>query len=634
MTDRPKSFQGIMLSSTFTDLVEHRLRAKRAIEKLGFHAVGMESGGAQAADVIAVSLGYVRQSAAYIGIITKKYGQTPPDPDRNPDERSITELEFDEAMRLGRPILLFIMADDHRVLEEDIELDPVRREKLAAFKARAKRMHSDGQVERLWETFGSVEDFAEKVSHAVGNLAVDLALAEHITRSGPLTVPEMAVRGAITRFIDARPDAAEAELVQAVETFETGYRALQEQVAAIAIVDNRIASLKADAEQALHDGDLDTARRLYGEAAAAARERLTEPVRAMAQLLEAEAGAHLLALDWEAADKAWGDATAMLIPFDLAAGETITWKAASALQIHGERFARGGALRASIDRWRSLAEAAAARDEAARAADFQNNLGNVLTLLGEHTGGKAGLALLADAVTAYRATLTVHTESTGPTQWAMTQSNLSNALKLRGERTRGEAGLALLADAVAACRAALTIYTEAAMPDDWAMTQNNLGNALERQGERTRGEAGLALLADAVAAYRATFTIYTEAAMPNDWAMTQNNLGIALMTQGERTGGEAGLALLADAVRAFRAALTIYSEVAMPANWAITQDNLAVAYESIADLGRDSPKNLSIAETALCDALRVYTPEHMSYYHEQATRSLARIRKKLAALGD
>ena len=70
MADGPKSYQGIMLSSTFTDLVEHRQKARAAIEKLGFHAIGMESSGAQAADVITVSLDFVRNSAAYIGIIT------------------------------------------------------------------------------------------------------------------------------------------------------------------------------------------------------------------------------------------------------------------------------------------------------------------------------------------------------------------------------------------------------------------------------------------------------------------------------------------------------------------------------------------------------------------------------------
>ena len=51
----------------------------------------------------------VRDGSAYIGVISKKYGQMPKCPTRNPDNLSITELEFNEALHLGRPILLFIM---------------------------------------------------------------------------------------------------------------------------------------------------------------------------------------------------------------------------------------------------------------------------------------------------------------------------------------------------------------------------------------------------------------------------------------------------------------------------------------------------------------------------------------------
>jgi len=44
-----------------------------------------------------------------------------PSPARNPDGLSITELEFNEAMQLDRPILLFVMGDDHPVKKADVE---------------------------------------------------------------------------------------------------------------------------------------------------------------------------------------------------------------------------------------------------------------------------------------------------------------------------------------------------------------------------------------------------------------------------------------------------------------------------------------------------------------------------------
>jgi hypothetical protein len=46
----------------------------------------------------------VPDSVAYFCVIGQEYCQTPVDPDRNTDGLSLTELEFNEARRLGRPI--------------------------------------------------------------------------------------------------------------------------------------------------------------------------------------------------------------------------------------------------------------------------------------------------------------------------------------------------------------------------------------------------------------------------------------------------------------------------------------------------------------------------------------------------
>ena len=490
---------------------------------------------------------------------------------------------------------------------------------------------------------------------------------------------------AMARFIAIRPDASREEILDEIARFEHGYRALLDQVRQITVIDNHVASLKAAAEEALTepDVDLDRARALYAEAVQVARDKLVEPVRNIAQMQGAAAGTALLALDWADADRNWAAAEAMLAPFDRAGADDTAWQATEKLLDHGTLFGARGALDAAIARARTmqarlrggsdtdafwawsnllgnvlqrqgertggeagltlLADAVAAyraaltvRTHAAMPADWamtQNNLGNALATQGERTGGEAGLVLLAEAVAAYRAALTVYTESAMPANWAATLNNLGAALQTQGERTGGEAGLALLAEAVAAYRAALTVRTESAMPAQWAMTQNNLGTALRAQGERTGGEAGLVLLAEAVAAYRAALTVYTESAMPANWAATLNNLGNALRTQGERTGGAAGLALLADAVAANRDALSVYTHAAMPAQWAMTQENIALAFEAMAARGDDPLPELREAEVAVLAALTIYTPEHMPFYHEKATRLLARIRAKITERG-
>src|SRR5437016_5339755 len=127
----PRQYPGVMISSTFTDMEPHRAALIKAIKGQGLTDVAMENDSAKpGVDVIDSSLQMVRDAAAYIGVISRKYGQTPPCKDRNPDQLSITELEFNEARRLGRPILLFIMGDKHLLREADIETDPATKVKL------------------------------------------------------------------------------------------------------------------------------------------------------------------------------------------------------------------------------------------------------------------------------------------------------------------------------------------------------------------------------------------------------------------------------------------------------------------------------------------------------------------------
>ena len=120
-----------MVSSTFTDLQQHRAELIKAIDRQDLKSVGMEHDSAKPGiDVIGSSLKMVQDASAYVGVISHKYGQIPEDPSRNPQKLSLTELEFDEAQKLNRPILLFIMGDEHDVKPRDIERDPEKFEKL------------------------------------------------------------------------------------------------------------------------------------------------------------------------------------------------------------------------------------------------------------------------------------------------------------------------------------------------------------------------------------------------------------------------------------------------------------------------------------------------------------------------
>lgn len=173
-SDQTRSVPQVMVSSTFTDLQEHRGALIDAIHAHKLHANVMENESARLVDVIDSSLQMVRESAAYIGVIGLKYGQTPECPTRNPDKLSITELEFNKAQGLRRPILLFIMGEDHPVKKADIERDPEREKKLNAFRERAKRALPGSAVNRVYAVFNSLEEFKDKLGPSLSELKAHL----------------------------------------------------------------------------------------------------------------------------------------------------------------------------------------------------------------------------------------------------------------------------------------------------------------------------------------------------------------------------------------------------------------------------------------------------------------------------
>jgi len=152
-----------MVSSTFTDLKEHRAALIKAIDGQGMKPVAMENDAAKpAGDLIDSSLGMVGEATGYIGVISHKYGQIPED-GRNPEGLSLTEMEFREAQRLGLPALIFVMGEDHPVSKRDVETDGEKRRKLESFRALAKKG-------RIYAEFDSFEDFRAKAIQSVAEL--------------------------------------------------------------------------------------------------------------------------------------------------------------------------------------------------------------------------------------------------------------------------------------------------------------------------------------------------------------------------------------------------------------------------------------------------------------------------------
>jgi len=110
-------------------------------------------------DLIDASLAKVNEAHAYVRLISYRYGQVPVCPERNPDQLSLTEVEFHRAVANGIPICMFIMHDDHPVLRRAINEERGAEQKLESFLRLAKK-------DRLYADFKSVDDLKTKaVAH-------------------------------------------------------------------------------------------------------------------------------------------------------------------------------------------------------------------------------------------------------------------------------------------------------------------------------------------------------------------------------------------------------------------------------------------------------------------------------------
>jgi hypothetical protein len=160
-----------MVSSTFTDLVQHRKYLIKVLSENDLHAIAMENMPARSdVHVLESSLEMVREARAYICLISRKYGQVPKCSE-NPQELSLTELEFHEAQRLKLPLLLFIMGIKHQLTEEDVEVNCGKRRKLQAFRKKAMKFSPDSELQRVYEEFQSIDDFYADAASAVARLA-------------------------------------------------------------------------------------------------------------------------------------------------------------------------------------------------------------------------------------------------------------------------------------------------------------------------------------------------------------------------------------------------------------------------------------------------------------------------------
>ena len=179
----------IYISSTYADLKDMREVVYHALRKMRHDVIAMEDYIATDKRPLDKCLADVAQCDIYIGIYAWRYGYIPPD-----QEKSITELEYREAVRTGKPCLLFLLDEE---APWPIKLTDTDRTRIEAFHNElcenytvsffqdandltAKVITAMEQIGR--EKDRSEEDSGKRLEHLLQPLNFEADITPHISR--------------------------------------------------------------------------------------------------------------------------------------------------------------------------------------------------------------------------------------------------------------------------------------------------------------------------------------------------------------------------------------------------------------------------------------------------------------------
>jgi HEAT repeat protein len=145
----------IYVSSTFIDLQEHRAQVERVIRRMGHEDVAMEYYVAEDQRPVDRCLSDVAACDLYIGIFAWRYGWIPTK--KNRKKLSITEMEYRQAEKTNKKILLFLLSDEAPWPRKFMDKDTTAIEKL---RDEASEGHGGDQ-------FKSADELARKVAEAI-----------------------------------------------------------------------------------------------------------------------------------------------------------------------------------------------------------------------------------------------------------------------------------------------------------------------------------------------------------------------------------------------------------------------------------------------------------------------------------
>jgi hypothetical protein len=162
----------IYVSSTLQDLREHRAAVDLALRRMGHDVIGMEQYVAEGTAPLDKCLRDVRSSDAYVVIVGWRYGFVPTSDQLNPENRSITELEYGAAVGARKSVLAFL-------LDPEAPWPPSALDALEASGGKdILRFRSDLGASHLSGIFRTPDNLASQVATAVANLGLNRQMVE------------------------------------------------------------------------------------------------------------------------------------------------------------------------------------------------------------------------------------------------------------------------------------------------------------------------------------------------------------------------------------------------------------------------------------------------------------------------
>jgi Domain of unknown function (DUF4062)/HEAT repeats len=146
----------IYVSSTFSDLQNYRKAVSVALRRLGHEDVAMEYYVAEDKRPLDRCLEDVGSCDAYVGIFAWRYGYVPDT--GNPDQLSITELEYRRAKAVGKTCLVFLISEDADWPKAKMEIPAM---------GRIEALRHELMSSSVVDSFENVDELTRKVTEAI-----------------------------------------------------------------------------------------------------------------------------------------------------------------------------------------------------------------------------------------------------------------------------------------------------------------------------------------------------------------------------------------------------------------------------------------------------------------------------------